>query len=277
MRDLPSWAIATITILASLLAGGAAIWASYSQTGAAQFFLFGIGGVIITSGIFSTIGSYIARLQIAAQLSEQFRVGQKLESAGVVDVAGWPIRIPRAAQKVDILLIRGSGWLAMESTSIAKVLTNDQAEIRLCMLHPESRMIPTLSSKFGEPEQEVKDKILRSIVEVVECAEEARRDEGPGRLLLMAHKLVPTHTYYRFDDDYYVVWYGLRRGRIDVPLLRLRQGELSEFFSDDFERFLLEPDVETLYDSTVPPSEARETLSNLGVDATHLSRIFDPT
>ncbi len=276
MAKLPSWAIGLITILASLALGVSAMWASGHLTGELQFLVFSAGGVIITSGVFAIIGSYIAQVHVAKLVSEQYALSQKLERAGILGTATWPLNIPQTSQSVDIFVIRARTWFPNQFTRLSAVLKNEGATVRICLVHPDSPMIPILASKFNESQQQVRDRILSSIFTIVECAEEARRNNAPGTLSIKGHRLVPTHTYYRFDDESYVVWYPLKRGRVEVPILRIGSGDLLRFFSDDFEKLLQEEDIDTLYETTLPRPEARAALGSLGLDEEQLTSIFRP-
>ncbi len=274
MGDLSAMAIGIIVILVSFLVGGGAIWLSSSLKEPLQFVVSNLGAIIIGSGVFSTVGAWISRIQLEKQMTGRFLAARELEKAGIVEVGKWPIDIPRSAVKVDILVIRAHGWFSMQGTAIVDVLSSEGAEMRICVVHSRSPVIPVLSSKFGESEEDCRGRIIDSVRGIVECAEEARKNQVRGRLIIKAHRLVPVHTYYRFDEDQYVVWYPFRRVRREPPLLKLNSvGWISEFFREDFDRFFSEDDVETVYD-TAKPEAAPEALNTFGIDKEVLRRIF---
>jgi len=100
-------------------------------------------------------------------------------------------------------------------------------------------------------EGELARKINNSIFALKSCIEEAQKEgKETGHLLIYKQNLPPKHTYYRFDDVLIIVPYNLSRGRTKLPVIafRRRQGGVSEFLEQDFER-LLEQHAKPVYDS----------------------------
>jgi hypothetical protein len=272
--QLPFWTQALIVTLISLVMGLASLWAATRLEDPYKAILQNVGGIALTSGFFSWWGAAYAKIEVTRYLHSSLGLSREIQDSGIISVGKWPISIPVNARKVDMIAIRGHAWFTMQSTALASILKNDNCEVRICFVHPKSPVIPVLASKFGESEDEVSSKVIDSILSVVGLAELAKKDKASGRLTVRGHCLLPAHTYYRFDEKCWIVWYGLRRGRLDVPLLQLGNGSLKIFFQDDFERFWSERDTYQIYDSTADDSDNLKSLESLGVQRAKLQRIL---
>lgn len=275
--SLPFWAQGLIVTLLSLVIGLATLWYGSTLAEPWKSIIQGVGAIVLTSGFFSWWGAAYAKIEVARFLSGKLSLSEDLQKAGIISVANWPISIPTSVKKVDMLAIRGHAWFKMQTTAIAAVMRNEHCDIRICFVHPQAPIVHTLASKFGESDNETCSKILESILTVVGIAEDAKRAGATGRLAVRGHNLVPSHTYYRFDTIAYAVWYGLRRGRIDVPVLVLGEGTLKKFFEEDFDRLWSERDTITLYDSSAKPDANVQILEAIGVPKEKLNQMFPQT
>ena len=265
----------TIVTLLCFLIGGMLIWRSENMTGTTQVFLQSIGSLVITSGAFAWWGAYVARMEIASLLTEGFGLNSALKEAGIRDVIPWrKLEIPDGARKVDIVVIRAVGFFKLQATQFKEILRRQESEVRICYVHSKSKVVASLAQKFQEEEEELRMRIVESILEIVRQAEEGKPTEKMGRLQIRAHNLLPHHTYYRFDEESYFVWYPLRRGRVDLPVLRLGEGKIRMFLQDDFERFWAESDTEAVYDSAIDANKNRDALLQIGARAEALAGIF---
>jgi hypothetical protein len=233
-----------------------------------------LAAITLTSGLFSWWGAFLARVEVVRALASGLRLSEEVRNAGLRGIGKWPIEIPTKAYKVDMVLIRGHAWFKMQIPSLHTLLRDNAVNVRVCLVHPHSPIIPALSAKFGETQEEVRSKILDSILSLVEVAETVRREGLKGHLVIRCHKLVPTHTYYRFDEQSYVVWYRMRGGITNLPLLSLGPGSLQGFFQDDFENLWSHGDTENAYDSSACDSVNRQALEALGASSERLKRIF---
>lgn len=61
---------------------------------------------------------------------------------------------------------------------------------------------------------------------------------------------MPKHTYYRFDDKFFIVPYNLSKGHAKIPVIGFAQkdGGISQFLSEDFE-LMLKDHAKKIYDS----------------------------
>jgi hypothetical protein len=248
--------------------------AAYQVNDPWKSLLTSIAAVILTSGIFSTLGTYLARARVVEELSKQFGVLLDVVRLGVVRIAWWPIEIPQGCKKVDILVARAHGWTSENIPRFSEILREKESKVRICVVHPRSAVIPILASKYGEFEKDVSKKINDSVKVLVECAEDARKNGSMGRLIVKGHKLVPTHTYYRFDDQLNIVWYAMAKGRLKVPWMELTDGKIARFFAEDYDRLMSDDQVETLYDSDRTALENARSLETMGVDKLYIKRVL---
>lgn len=262
-----------------LIVGLYLLYLSTKKTGNSQLMLSTLGIVFITSGLFTSIAAYLSKLDISFKLIDEFRNWETIRETGIISQEFWPIHIPRKAKKIDMLLIRGSGWFNSERLALTSVVKNRKCNIRIVLLHPNSEIITALAIKFDKKPKDIKDKIKKTIKIIVGIIEEAKIDNEinfRGRVVIKGHQLIQNHTYYRFDDVDYVVWYALRRGYHDVPLLKLRKGTLMKFFRKDFNGMYKDNDTLTIYDSNKGEGDNKNSLKVANLLDKEIDQIFPP-
>lgn len=278
VNSLPWWAWALIFNLSALVVALALlVWAIQEDSPLLKTLLQNLAAIVLTSGLFSWWGAFLAKVEVVRALASGLKLSEEVKNAGLRGIGEWPIDIPTKADEVDMVLIRGHAWFTMQIPSLRTLLRDNAVNVRVCLVHPHSPIIPALSAKFGETEEEVRSKILDSILSLVEVAENARCEGLRGHLVIRCHKLVPTHSYYRFDEQAYVVWYRMRGGRTNIPLLSLGPGLLQNLFQEDFENLWVHKDTEQAYDSSARDSVNQQALRALGASNERLERIFRPS
>lgn len=205
---------------------------------------------------------------------DTFALSNEMRNSGIRSVDKWPINFLKTANEIDIVLVRSAAWLAIQTTSIEEALKDTGSNIRICLVHPFSSMISAIASKHDEIEQESGARILDSILTLASIGERTRSESAKGRLQIRCHKLIPSYAYYRFDQNAYLLLYGLRRGKIDFPMLLLENGSLMSFFKNDFDSLWAEFDTEQIYDSALGIEDNRASLSVLQISDEKLNRLF---
>lgn len=201
-------------------------------------------------------------------------LSDNLKKSGIRSLESWPLNIPKTAREVDMVLVRSVAWLALQSTTIEGAIKDTGTNMRICLVHPSGPVISALAAKHDEIEKESGDRILDSILALAAIGERTKRESTKGRLQIRCHKLVPSYAYYRFDQDAYLLLYGLRRGKIDFPILSLGAGGLMSFLQNDFDRLWSEYDTEQVYDSALDPENNRISLAALQIPEEKLNRVF---
>jgi hypothetical protein len=83
------------------------------------------------------------------------------------------------------------------------------------------------------------------------CAEDLQqKGQSIGHLQVWKQRRMPKHTYYRFEDEVFLVPYNLSLGRPKIPVIgfTVKEGGAGQFLKDDFEA-LITGDAELFYDS----------------------------
>ena len=215
-----------------------------------------LAAIVLTSGIISVVANVLVRRELARFWLDAIGIKESVERAGLqeidTDFYAYDFRGHiRGARAIDICVIHDEKWFGNRLNDFREFLSKADSELRVCLLDENSTCAPALTENFSYEEGELARKINNSIFALKSCIEEAQKEgKETGHLLIYKQNLPPKHTYYRFDDVLIIVPYNLSRGRTKLPVIafRRRQGGVSEFLEQDFER-LLEQHAKPVYDS----------------------------
>jgi hypothetical protein len=223
--------------------------------------------LLLTSGIVSVIFNILVRRELADFWLAAIGVRDTVSIAGVYDVGldfnAYDFRtLVREAKDIDLCVIHADKWIGSRLNDFKEFLSHTDHKLRVCLLHEESDSVPVLSRDFRYKDGELKQKIDSAVAALQSCITELQKaNQSTGWLRIWKHHRAPKHTYYRFDDLFFLVPYNLAAGHTKIPVLGFsrKEGGMSDFLSVDFERMVNEHS-EKVYDSR----EERENSKRAG-------------
>lgn len=217
--------------------------------------------LLLTSGIVSVIANFLVRRELAQFWLAAIGVRDAVTIGGLYDIGldfhSYDFHtLTREAGKIDLCVIHADKWIGHRLNDFKEFLSHKDHELRVCLLHEQSHVVPVLSTDFNYKTDDLARKITGSVNALKLCIDDLEKQgQSTGWLRIWKHHRAPKHTYYRFDDHLFLVPYNLAAGKTKIPVLgfSLKDGGVSDFLSTDFERMLVDhSDLE--YDSRAMPT-----------------------
>jgi hypothetical protein len=212
--------------------------------------------LLLTSGIVSVIANILVRRELADFWLSAIGVRDAVSAAGLCDV-GLDFQsydfhsLVREAGNIDLCVIHADKWIGSRLNDFKEFLSHRDHELRVCLLHEDSDAGPVLSADFHYKPGDLQQRIASSVEALRSCIVDLENaNHITGWLRIWKHRRAPKHTYYRFDDQLFLVPYNLAAGHTKIPVFGFfrKVGGVSDFLSVDFER-MLSDHSELVYDS----------------------------
>lgn len=251
--------LVVLVLLLAVAVLGLLLWSEYipHEWIVARNVVRSFAALLLTSGIISIFTSLLVRQELARFWLSAIGISDAVQESGVfafgADFNSFDFRNPmRTSKSVDICVIHNESWFHSHKNDIADYLLHRDRTLRVCLLDEQIEDVgAALTRDFRYESGKLQRKIDTAFATLTSCVDDLQKDgQSTGHLQVWKHHRMPRHTYYRFDDDAFLVPYNLAVGSPKIPVIgcKVKESGLGEFLRSDFEA-LLKNHARLVYDS----------------------------
>jgi hypothetical protein len=197
------------------------------------------GAAVFISGVLAALWELAGKRAFADEILAKANMSRDLADAGIDVVThsfqdhriSWE-QLFKNACRLDIFIAYGHTWRNTQLERIDKLLSNNDAKLRVILPDPEDdEVVKTLSVRFEMEPNEVKT----AIADAKEFFEH-RKKRSKGTVEIYFTRVLPMFSFYRFNNKVVFALYNHRLGRLPVPSFVCdEEGFLFQYFTDEFE------------------------------------------
>lgn len=224
--------------------------------------------VLGTSGVFAIVYEVFVRRQQTSHMLEALDLREALVRTGLDDVTTNYMDYDFASQIINadeiiVFVLYAQTWFNRYSVELSRHLEGKNKSLILCVPSLDNHFLEPLAVQFGYEREDLQKRIAEAIQTVAAPAIGRRMGDG-SFVRVIAHRVRPSYSLYKFDKRLLVGTYYASKSRRRAPMFEFIDvsGSLYKEFSEDIQE-VIDKESEVVFDSSNQTNRLRVFLGDL--------------